>query len=103
MHECSKNISRNQGKDGRRGPWEPYRVFLRPIKINEIKTPKLKDNACNLIFCFDSFPSDTKLKIFKDIIGKTHGIRLSIKPPMNANIIACKKLIDEPVDEFFSI
>ena len=37
MHECSKNISRNQGKDGRRGPWEPYRVFLRPIR-DKMKT-----------------------------------------------------------------
>ena len=32
MHECSKTISSNQGTDGRDGPWEPYRVFLRPIR-----------------------------------------------------------------------
>ena len=37
MHECSKTISHNQGKDGRRGPWEPYRVFLRPIR-DKMKT-----------------------------------------------------------------
>ena len=37
MHECSKTISSNQGHDGRDGPWEPYRVFLRPIR-DKMKT-----------------------------------------------------------------
>ena len=44
MHECSKNISRNQGKDGRRGPWEPYRVFLRPIR-DKMKTTQTSIEA----------------------------------------------------------
>ena len=68
---------------------------------NDIKTPKQKDNAWNLIFDFDSFPKETKLKIFKEIIGKTHGIKLSIKPPMNANKSACKKLIEDFGGELF--
>ena len=48
-------------------------------------------------------PKDTKLNIFKEIIGKTHGIKLSIKPPMNANNRACKKVKDESLDELRSM
>jgi hypothetical protein len=36
----------------------------------------------------DSFPIETKLKTLREITGKTHGIRLSINPPIKAKIIA---------------
>ena len=46
-----------------------------------------------LILIFDSLPIETKLKILSEIIGKTHGIRLRINPPINAKINACINVI----------
>ena len=51
-------------------------------------TPKLKIRECVLIFLLELPPIDTKLSIFKEIIGKTHGIKFKITPPINAKIIA---------------
>ena len=36
---------------------------------------------------------ETKLRTFNEIIGKTHGIKFKIKPPINAKIKACKNEI----------
>ena len=41
MHECTKNISKNDGRYGRDGPSEPYRDFLRPIR-NKMKTTQIE-------------------------------------------------------------
>ena len=65
------------------------------MAINEINTPTQKDKECILIFATDSLPIETKLKTFNEITGNTHGIRLRIKPPINAKMIACINERDE--------
>ena len=56
--------------------------------MKEMITPKLKIRECVLIFFLELPPIETKLNIFKEIIGKTHGIKFNIMPPINAKIIA---------------
>ena len=41
-------------------------------------------------------PAVAKLSTFSDRIGKTHGIRLRISPPINANSSACHTPITTP-------
>jgi|TARA_B110000285_G_scaffold235077_1_gene314622 phosphoenolpyruvate carboxylase len=52
MHECSKAISKNDGRHGRDGPSEPYRVFLRPIrdkmKATQVEIELYLNNKSNL-------------------------------------------------------
>ena len=51
-------------------------------------TPKQKRRECVLILFLELPPIETKLSIFKEMIGKTQGIKFKIMPPINAKIIA---------------
>ena len=65
------------------------RIMAIPININEIITPEQNDRAWALIFDGDWLLIETKLSTFREIIGKTQGIRFKIKPPTKANNNAC--------------
>ena len=56
--------------------------------MKEIITPKQKSREWAFILLLELPPIETKLSIFKEIIGKTQGIRFNIIPPINAKIIA---------------
>jgi hypothetical protein len=69
------------------------------IAKNEIITPRQKFRACNLTFLVEPPPIETKLRAFKEMIGKTQGIIFRINPPINAKIKACQIEIESIAEE----
>src|SRR4051812_4591890 len=73
--------------------WNPQPMLSPPLRntsnVNASDrkatiTPILNDKARVRRFLSSSPPARTKLKALIEIIGSTHGIKLSSKPPVNA-------------------
>ena len=63
--------------------------IIKPIARKVINVPAEKIKPCFLTS--EGFSEiSRKFKIFKEMTGKTHGIRFKIKPPKKAKIIAKK-------------
>ena len=50
------------------------------------------------IFCDELPPIETKLNTFSEMTGNTHGIKLRIKPPINAKINAVIKEVPSSLE-----
>ena len=66
------------------------RTTERPIKTNIKIDPDEKAKPCNEVWVLFS-EWLTKFRIFKEITGKTHGIKLSKRPPIKENKIAAER------------
>ena len=84
-----------------RGDWSWYphpismpnpfkRTTERPIKTNIKIDPDEKAKPCNEV-CVLLSEWLIKFRIFKEITGKTHGIKFSKRPPIKENKIAAER------------
>ena len=97
----AKKMKRKINKLTTRGDWSWYphpisipnpfkRTTERPINMNIKIDPDEKAKPCNEVWVLFS-EWLIKFRIFREITGKTHGIKFSKRPPINENKIATER------------